>query len=309
MLLAAVLIFASLKNWLKPIFVALGIALFAFIDLAMINKTYLNSEIYQDKNEVSTSLDANAKDREILADKSNYRVFNVNGNGFSEAATSYVFNSVGGYHSVKLRLYQDLIERQFSKQGMNEGILDMLNVKYLLQKDRNDKTVQYQQRNTALGNAWFVKNIQFVKDADAEMNALNTLNPKDTAIVQEQYKSSIPFTVEADTSATIRLVKNDNDYIEYEANNTKNQFAVFSEIYYKSGWKAFVDGKEQPIVKANYALRGLALSPGKHKVEFKFKPEGYVNGSKYGSIANIILALLLLSVIGYFYLENKKGNL
>jgi uncharacterized membrane protein YfhO len=102
------------------------------------------------------------------------------------------------------------------------------------------------------------------------------------------------------------LIKNDNDYLEYESNSSKNSFAVFSEIYYKSGWKAFVDGKEQSIVKTNYVLRGLALPAGKHKVEFKFAPDGYTKGKQYGGIANILLGIILLSFIGYLFLERKK---
>lgn len=306
-ILAAGLVFASIQNWIKPIVVGFAVALFAFMDVALVNSKYLNAENYLDKEEKAAEFVTTAKDNEILADKSDYRVFNMNGDRFAESATSYLYKSIGGYHSAKLRIYQDLYEKQLSNQP-NPAVLNMLNVKYIIQKDQQEKTVQYQKNNDALGSAWFVDAIQYVKNADEEMAAITNFNPKDTAIVQESYKPLITGAVESDSSSTIRLIKNDNDFIEYEAVNAKNQFAVFSEIFYNAGWKAYVNGKEQPIIKTNYALRGLVLAPGKHKIEFKFNPKGHQKGLQYGNIANIVLGLLLLSLIGYFYLQYKKNN-
>ena len=150
----------------------------------------------------------------------------------------------------------------------------MLNIKYFIQKEGIGQTNGYEKNDSALGNCWLVKNIQYVKDANAEMNSLGNFNPTDTAVVQDTFKSSIPFEPVADSTATIALVKNDNDVITYTFNAASNQFAVFSEIYYKSGWKAYIDGKEAPIVKVNYVLRGLAVPAGKHDIKFEFKPAG-----------------------------------
>jgi uncharacterized membrane protein YfhO len=162
----------------------------------------------------------------------------------------------------------------------------MLNTKYFIKKDRNGQTEAYQKNDSALGNCWLVKNIQFVKDANAEMNSLGNFNPADTAVVQESFKSSIPFQPEADSAATISLVKNDNDIVTYTFNAASNQFAVFSEVYYENGWKAYIDGKEIPIVKVNYVLRGLAVPAGKHDIRFEFKPNGYIKGRKILLLCN-----------------------
>jgi Bacterial membrane protein YfhO len=305
-ILAVCLLFLYLKNIIKPILLGLGLALFALIDVSLVNTKYLNTENYIEKEEKQNEFSATPKDNEILADKSDYRVFNIGGNRFAEAATSYLYKSVGGYHSAKIRIYQDLYERQLSNNP-NPSVLSMLNVKYIIQKDNKDKTTEYQLTNTAYGSAWFAKHINFVKNADVEMEALNTIvNLKDTAIVQESFKSNINFTAETDTSATISLINNDNDIIEYTATNSKNALAVFSEIYYTAGWKATVDGKEQPIIKVNYALRGLTLAPGKHKIEFNFMPEGYKKGKILGIIAELLLGLLFIACTTIFFLRNKQ---
>jgi hypothetical protein len=306
-ILAAGLIYASLKKWIQPIVVGLGIALFAFIDVAMVNNKYLNEENYLAKEDKANEFVETAKDREILADQSNYRVFNKSGDRFAETASSYLYKSLGGYHSAKLRIYQDLYERQLSNEP-NPAVLNMLNAKYLIQKDQQEKTISYEKNNAALGSAWFVQSIRFVKDADAEMAALDQFNPKDTAIVQESFKPMLTATIEPDTTGAIRLVKNDNDIVSYEATSSKNGFVVFSEIYYPAGWKAFVDGKEQPIIKTNYVLRGLMLTPGSHKIEFRFAPEGHLKGVKYARMANILLGLALLSLFGYLYFSYKKNS-
>jgi uncharacterized membrane protein YfhO len=124
--------------------------------------------------------------------------------------------------------------------------------------------------------------------------------------VQESFKSSIPFQPQADSSASIRLIKNDNDIIHYSSASASNQFAVFSEIYYKAGWKAFIDGKEAPIVKVNYVLRGLAIPAGNHAIEFRFEPQGYKTGSKITSVFSILLVVLLLGGIFMEWRNQRK---
>jgi hypothetical protein len=307
-LAAAALVYLFIKNTIKPWLLIGGLSLFSFVDLMMVNNTYLNTESYKEKEEEEAVFTRTPKDEQILQDKSDYRVFNMSGNAFSENTTSYLYKSAGGYHAAKLRLYQDLIEKQLSKPQPNMAVFDMLNVKYFIQKN-GGLTQNVQQNPGALGSAWLVKNIQFVKDADAEMKALDNFNPKDTAFVQDAFKTAVPFMPEADSTAGIKLVKNDNDIITYEFSSTKNQFAVFSEIYYKAGWKAFANGKELPIAKVNYVLRGLALTPGKYTVEFKFEPQGYLTGKKLTGIFSLIMGLLLFGGIGWgLYSVYKKSQ-
>lgn len=303
--LAAAFVFLLLRNILKPVVAVVLLTVFAFTDVMAISVKYLNTENYREQEENTLAFQKTKWDEELLADKSFYRVFNVNGNAFNENMTSYYYNSIGGYHPAKLRIYQDLIEHQLAKETMNQGVLDMLNTKYLIQKDQNGQTQSYQQRPTILGPAWFVKTIRYVKNADEEMAALNNFSPKDTAIVQESFHSNItPFT-SSDSTGNIQLIKNDNDVVNYKYQCGTNRFAVFSEVYYDKGWKAFIDGKEQPIVKTNYVLRGLSLPSGSHTIEFRFEPHGYYLGKTILTIASLILLLLIAGAV-YFEWKKKK---
>lgn len=295
---ALLLVFLALRKKINNLVLGIGLLIFVLIDSFTIDVKYLNYESYQDKLENELSFVKTKSDNEILADKSQFRVFNVAGDAFSENITSYYYNSVGGYHPAKIAIYQELIENKLSRQQPNTYVFNMLNTKYFIQKDRNGQTEAYQKNDSALGNCWLVKNIQYVKDANAEMSSLGNFNPADTAVVQEKFKSSIPFESVADSSASIALVKNDNDIVTYSFNSASNQFAVFSEVYYENGWKAFIDGKEAPIVKVNYVLRGLAVPSGKHDIKFEFKPQGYYTGKKITSIFSIVL--LVVFAIGIF---------
>jgi hypothetical protein len=305
-LLAAGAGFLIVKRKMKPAYAGIAVALFAFVDVILIDSKYLNSENYLEKTDNDAVFFKTKPDEEILADTSYFRVFNLSRNPTGDGITSYHYNSVGGYNAAKILIYQDLIERQLSKQQMNLPVLNMLNVKYLIQADKNGQTGSYQKNDGALGPVWFVKHVQFVKNADEEMKALDNFNPKDTAIVQESFKGAVTQPV-ADSTASIQLVKNDNDVIEYSSASSSAQFAVFSEVYYKSGWKAYINNKEAPIVKVNYTLRGLSVPAGKQTIRFEFKPQGYYKGRKITSMATIALLILLAGgIFAQWYYSRKK---
>jgi hypothetical protein len=319
--MAFVFLFLLIRDKIKPPVAIIGISILILIDLIGVDVKYLNYDNYQEKEENEANFQKNQIDDAILADKSFYRVFNVAGNAFSENYTSYYYQSIGGYHPAKLRIYQDLIENELSKeqgdiilllQKGNDSIsqvktpaLNMLDAKYFIAKDGNGETKNQWKNLNALGNCWFVKEVHFVKNAREEMNAFSNLDPKMTAVTQEKFRSSIPFIPQFDSSAKIQLVKNDNDVVTYTADATTNQFAVFSEVYYNAGWKASVDGKETSIAKVDYVLRGLALSAGKHNIEFRFEPQGYLKGKSFTTIFSIILGLLIIVAI---YIEWKRSK-
>jgi hypothetical protein len=303
---AALLIFFALRQSIKAPVLIPGLAAFILIDLLPVDSRYLNRENYEEKIVNEGMFRKTQADEQILADTSYYRVFNFAGNRFSENITSYHYNSVGGYHAAKLLIYQDLIEHQLSKQTPNMAVLNMLNTKYFIQKDpRTGLTQNFQLNPEALGPAWLVKHIRFVKNANEEMAALDNFNPKDTAIVQERFRPFIPFMPEADSAAGIRMLKNDNDIIYYSVESSKNEFAVFSEVYYDAGWKAFIDGKEAPLVKVNYVLRGLAIPAGKHEIIFRFEPKGYLMGRKFTGLFSVAL-LALLALAGFMEWRTSK---
>jgi uncharacterized membrane protein YfhO len=304
-LAAAAFLFLLVRKVVTPVIAIAGITLFVLIDLMAIDSKYLSSENYQEQEENTSIFQKTAADEAILADPSYFRVFNLSGNPFNENLTSYHYNSVGGYHPAKLIIYQDLIENKLSSQQLNMNVFNMLNTKYFLQKDGSGLTQSSQKNEAAYGPCWFASSIVFVKDAREEMNLLGTYNTKDTALVQESFKSSIPFTLQPDSAAIIQLVKNDNEVVSYTSNASTNQFAVFSEVYYDKGWKAFIDGKESPIVKVNYVLRGLAVPAGKHAIEFRFEPQGYYTGKTLTNIFSVVVILLLAGAV---FMEWRRGN-
>jgi hypothetical protein len=302
--ITALLILLLIRKTITPRIAIIGITALAFIDLMMVNVKYFGLDNYFDPAEVQ-EFPLTAADQQIKKDTGYYRVFNIDQDRFQENNTSYYHNSIGGYHAAKLKIYQDLIERQMSAQP-NLSVLNMLNAKYFIMTDRQSGQKIAQQNQDALGAAWLVKNIRYVNTPLEEMNALNNFNPRDTAIVQNSFKSSIPFEPQWDSAASISLVKNNNDQIQYKFSASSNQFVVFSEIYYKAGWKALIDGKEAPIVKVNYVLRGLAVPSGQHNIEFKFEPKGYYTGTSITTVASILLLLLLAFSIFLEWRARKK---
>ncbi|MCW3073836.1 MAG: hypothetical protein JWP69_905 [Flaviaesturariibacter sp.] len=293
------LIYLLVRRTIKPAFVFAAFAALTLIDLLPIASIYLNSENYVEKTDNDAVFQPTAADQAILGDKSFFRVYNVSGNAFSDAVTSYHYNSVGGYHAVKLRLYQDLIENQLAKQQPNMAVVNMLNAKYFIQKDQSGLTQNYQRNDSASGNVWFIKNLITVPDAKAEMKALDAFDPKETAFIQEAFKAKAGVSATTFPAAgSIQLISNDNDVVTYRSASTSNEFAVFSEIYYEAGWKAFIDGKEVPIAKVNYVLRGLPVPAGNHEIVFKFQPKGFYQGKTLTTICSILMLLLL--AFGFF---------
>ena len=161
----------------------------------------------------------------------------------------------------------------------------------------------------ALGNAWFVKGIEYKKGPRAVMDHLSFFNPKDTAVIDEQDKIEGLSGLQVDSTASIQLVENKNDEITYKAKTNAKQLAVFSEIYYKDGWKAYINDQETPIVKVNYVLRGLVVPAGDHKIKFEFKPASITSAKQIAGVASILLWLSLITMIAFAVKNlNKKQN-
>lgn len=306
--LAAAVLLLFIKKKIKVPFALAGIGLLVFIDLITIDLRYLNGDVFKDPEEIGAAFNPTVADQQIMRDPGYYRVFNAATDSWNDAIPAYFHNSIGGYNAAKLSLYQDLITYQIGSgpSQSNIQVFNMLNTKYIIFQDRQNGQLQVEQNPGALGPCWFVSTIDYVPGPVEAMKTLSHFNPKDTAIVEEGSKADIPFTPQHDTTATIQLVKNDNDVINYESNSIGNEFAVFSEIYYNRGWKAYIDGKETPIVKTNYLLRGLAIPSGKHQIKFEFKPQSYYTGEKLTAFGSVLIVLLLIGAIVAQYRGSRK---
>lgn len=310
---AALLLWLHIKQKINSTVAVAMVCTLAFIDVITIDLKYLNNDKFQDATEYAdASFKQSQVETQLLKDTSNFRVFNVtNGtrdafNG--DARTSYYLNSIGGYHPAKLSIYQDLVERQLYNFPNCLPTVNMLNAKYIIQQNpQTGQQVAYPNPD-ALGNCWFVKGVTFKKSPLDVMNALTTFNTKDSAIVEDESKDLVKYDGVMDSTAKIRLIKNNNDVIEYTSKSSTANFAVFSEIYYNAGWKAYIDDKESPIVKTNYVLRGLSVPAGEHKIRFEFKPSSYYNSLIISYASSVLVWLLLIFSGILLYKQQKKKD-
>ncbi len=170
----------------------------------------------------------------------------------------------------------------------------MLNTKYVIMPGEGNRPALPQQNPGALGNAWFVYEINWAANPDSEITALGKFEPKFTAVIDKQFEKDLNgFTPQADSTAQIKLTDYKPNHLTYQSSASAEQLAVFSEIYYDKGWNAYVDGKLTPYVRANFVLRAMKVPAGEHKVEFKFEPATYYTGEKIALAGSILLFLFV----------------
>ena len=298
------LVWAFINKKLNAQTAIIILGLVILTDLWQVDRRYLNNSNFASKSDLTNHFQPRDVDTFIMADKDpNYRVLDLSISTFSDASASQFHKTIGGYHAAKLKRYQELIDSQLSK-SVNQDVLDMLNTKYIITQDQQNGSYKMQRNPTAAGNAWIVQHVQFAKDADEEMKAISSFDPKKEAIVDVQYKHLIDTKrLGADASAFIKLDSYHPDHLVYSYSAPRDVIAVFSEIYYDKGWNMYVDGVKKPYFRADYVLRAAQLEAGNHKVEFKFEPVSYYMGENISLVGSI----LLIAGLGFaFYSENKK---
>ena len=293
-----VVLWLFLKQQLKYTTSIIAFAVLILFDLVQVNLKYVNGDDFKEARSIDKPYKASTADLQILKDKSHYRVANFSTDPFQDGRTSYFHKSIGGYHAAKVGRYQDLIEFQLSKQNMQ--VYNMLNVKYFIIPGDDGEEVA-QQNPDANGNAWFVKNIKYVQTADQEIRALDSTLTKSTVVVNENnIHKKINFSTEVDSLAYIKLTEYSLNSLTYDTSSNKDEFAVFSEIYYKHGWNAYLDGVKQPHTNVNYILRGMEIPKGEHIIKFKFEPSVIKTGSIISLISYALMLLIPLSCFFYF---------
>lgn len=293
-LLTAVVFYLWTKKKLKYSYLIGGIIILILVDLWGVDKRYLNDDNFVSKRQAEMPFPKTQADEIILQDKDpNFRVLNLTVSTFMNASTSYYHKSLGGYHGAKMKRYQELIEFHISQNNMD--VLNMLNTKYFIVPDKNRNPVPQRNPN-ALGNAWFVEEVNFVEDADEEIEALYNFDPSKTVIVDKRYKEEADTDFHKDTGGYIRLTGYQPNKLDYEYMANGKQLVVFSEIYYPKGWNAYIDGTQAEHFRANYVLRAMMIPGGKHKITFEFKPKSFFVGNKISLISSSILLLLLIGI-------------
>ena len=301
-LLTAALIWGFLKQKVSKSLAITGLAVLIVIDLVGVDRRYVNNDDFVQARQMKQPFQASTADLEILKDTGHYRVLDFSGSPLNSARASFFHNSLGGYHAAKPGRIQELFD--FYIYNGQPEVLNMLNTKYIILS--NQGKIMAQPNPDANGNAWFVNNIQMVANANEEILALDKINTKETAIINNQFSESIPKQKFAsDSLAKISLKSYHPEEVVYEYKTSEDRLAVFSEIYYPHGWKAYVDNQEVDILQADYVLRAALLPKGNHEIVFKFDPEVIKTGSTITIASCAILGLLLLG--GFIYTYKKKA--
>ena len=316
-------------SYLSIIYRNLNNQIFTIVSIAIISLDHLrittslirddkSCEMYGDCtfiNKKNKQISLSESDQFILENNSNRkRIYNLQ-NTFNDAKTSYFHSSIGGYHGAKMRRYQDLIERKINKERellvdklQNNNIdfsdlqvINMLNVGYIKFGEDRNNVVQNKFSN---GNVWYIDKLIPTNSPKDEIEMLSNINTKKEAVYDKNIFDNIKIT-DFSSEGKIEVVEYNPNRIIYKSENQNKSFVVFSEIYYSHGWKVLIDGKESKLIRVNYTLRGLELSPGNHTIEMKFMPNAYIIGDKVILASNYILLFLLIIVI---FIEIKKNR-
>jgi hypothetical protein len=292
-LFSAALIVVYIRKKISANYLIIGLLVLVTIDMWTVDKRYLNDDNFSRRKTKVQEISKSAVDIEILKDKDlYYRVYNTTQAITADATTSYFHKSLGGYHAAKLKRYQELIDFQLSKGNMSA--YNMLNTKYFIVNNPQTQQQSFQMNPEACGNAWFVKEINYVPNADSEMNALSNFNPKTTVIIDERFKSELEgLSLNADSTASIKLTQYNPMQLDFESNANSDQLAVFSDIYYSKGWNVYIDGVKSNYIRANYLLRAMKVPAGKHQIIFKFEPVAYNAGENIALASSLLLLLLV----------------
>lgn len=305
-LAATIVLYFMLIKKIKAALGSLILAFIIFIDLSLVDRRFFGDDNYKRKSD-RTFFNASEADQAILADDSDYRVYNLQGS-WAEAKTSYHHSSIGGYHGAKMRRYQDLIDNCIQSQtsemitNLQSGnsdlspytSLNMLNVKYIKYGEERGAVIP---NNDAFGSAWLVEEIVTTTTANDEIEATCSISGRGQAVVNtSQFEiSNTSFA----TEGSIKLKEKTLNKLTYEVNLSAKGFAVFSEIYYPIGWSLEADGKAVELIRANYILRAAELPAGNYTLTMTFKPDAYYVGDTITLISQVVLLLVFLGSIGW----------
>lgn len=285
----------KLKN--KVVFVCMLTGL-VLIDLYGVDKRYVNHDNFVVPAESQSALVMTPADEQILKDKSNYRVMDID--GFTSARSSYFHKTIGGYHAAKLTRYNDLLTHQISKSNMN--VLNMLNAKYFISGG------EVQQNPDAMGNAWFVNEVEYVDSPNEEMQSLDSLSIAFKAVADRKFSHVLGKAMPKSPKDTIYETSYAPDCLKYKYTSAKGGIAVFSEIYFPWGWEATVDGEPIEIGRVNYVLRALRLPAGSHEISFRFSPKSLKITNTIGIISAILIYVSCLGALVVVVLRFKRRD-
>ena len=353
------------KGWGKICIIG-SIALVVLFDLWSVGKRYLNEDNFVSPKDFTSHYRPSSVDEAILKDKDlDFRVLSTT--GFYSAIPSYHHKCIGGYSAVKLQRYDDLIKRELEpERSYFEKVEDYLfslyekeeitveeffeNIGYIMETDMpvtamlNGKYVigkySYYENPGAFGNCWFVEDYVPAATPDEEIALLGEVDLSECAVIGDDFEWAQRSFADAqddrsdsqddrggDLGDEIYLTHYAPNELRYDFSTSGERAAIFSEVYYPKGWKAWiepagtygtvVDGRYQPtaeakevdIFRADWILRGVVIPEGEGTLIMRFEPESYRTGENISRISSILLILLLLGSAGsVIYFTRRKNN-
>jgi len=288
----------------------IAVALLFIVDLWPVGRRFLDSDDFVTQRQITQPFLPNESDVVIMRDDDpHYRVYNTTRSPFNDAITSFHHKSIGGYHGAKLGRYQDLIDYHLSHHNMD--VLNMLNTKYFIRPGEEGRPQPFRNPG-ALGNAWFIERVRIVENPDEKIESLNDFDPAREALVDRRFedfvKGVVPFGEndtenDRESGDRIQLTSYSPNHLKYRSVTEKERIAVFSEIYYDAGWRAYVNGEYTDHFRVNYILRAMVVPSGDNEIEFRFRPRGYFVGEWISLVSSL---MLLLFAGGLIWRELKE---
>ena len=339
---------SNTANSYYPI-IAIAVISLVCIDLFSVGKRYLNKDHFVTPKDFTAHYEPRLVDELIHEDQDpNYRVLDLSVNTFNDAIQSYHHKCIGGYSPVKLQRYQDLIDKHITKEirsfyGMIDGaatigdiensmtelkVVSMLNGKYII-VDPECSPVYNQY---AYGNCWFADDFVPAATPDEEIGLISSTDLHATAIIGDDFawarKHFDTLELDGDSAPSdyIGLTYYAPNELRYEYITSRERAAIFSEIYYPKGWKAWIEpagtygevdnGHYQPtdaatqidLFRANWMLRGAIIPQGEGTLIMRFEPDSYQIGENVSLASSIILILLLIASAAGAVILNRKSN-
>ncbi|MDX2134881.1 MAG: hypothetical protein SFV52_08850 [Saprospiraceae bacterium] len=298
------LLWFYLRGSLKAVVTAGILTVLALADHWTVCTRTLRPEKWENKKQATAAPQPEPFDQQIKQDPDiHYRVLDLSRGGITgNAITSYFHKSLSGYHAAKLQRFQEVVDTFLTANlEQNLHIVGMLNGKYIVTPQK-----QVLPNDKALGHAWFVSEIEVVPTADAEMQGLHALNPREKALVSQEFAGTLAgFQPTPDSNATIELTSYHPDKMAYMYSAASDQFAVFPEMYYPpaKGWKCYLNGQPAPdFIKVNYLLRGMRLPAGQNQqLEMRFEPRSFYTGEMVARVASLLTLLAFFLSLWLWY--------
>lgn len=255
----------------------------------------------------------------LKSDQGTYRICDLSQAPPNSWAYHFI-ETVHGYSSAKLRVYQDMFDVAGKGGGSiiaNPFLWNLLNVKYIV-SDRpiyqnvppDFQSQQTQQivykNNDVLPRAFFTNGLVVEPSQKKILEALRdgTFDPRKVAYVGTAVPGVEP--LDTTTPPSVTMTARGNQQMTFTATTTRSNFLVVSEIYYPE-WHASIDGKEVEIHQTDFLLRGIVVPPGKHTIAFTFVSPAFEQGRTISMAANGIALILGAIGMGLWWRQRGKG--